>query len=251
MRAALRAEGLSQRFKKRRALHRFSLSLYPGELLGLLGPNGAGKTTTFRILSGLLKPQEGRVFLGEQEISAWPLWRRARAGLGYLPQEPSVFKDLSVAQNLRLPLRRLKLSRAEHQRRLLKLLRRFELLELEDVRGDRLSGGERRRLEIARALALRPQLLLLDEPFAGLDPKGAAALSSLLQSLVREGIGILLTDHDARQTLDACDRVYILDHGELLMEGQPAEVAADKMVQRRYLGERASPADEGMQCLWK
>lgn len=231
------ADALRRRFRSREVVHDLSLRVEPGRVVGLLGPNGAGKTTTFRMLAGLLRPHGGRVRLGDRDISGWPLWRRARAGLGYLPQGATVFRRLTARQNVEVGLRRRGLGRAERRRHADALLERFELTALADQRGDALSGGERRRVEIARALAAEPKVLLVDEPFAGLDPRGTADLARHLRGLAASGVGVLVTDHDVRQTLVACDTAYILDRGSLLRAGEPGRIIEDPEVQRRYLGE--------------
>ncbi len=228
---SLTALGLSKRFGRRTVLHDLSLRVEPGEVVGLLGPNGAGKTTTFRILAGLLRADAGEVRLDGVELGRKPLWRRARLGLGYLPQRPTVFRRLTVAENVAAALE------DPRDPRLHALLESFGLAALADARGAELSGGERRRVEIARALARRPRVLLVDEPFAALDPKTASSVAGHLRRLAEEGVGVLLTDHDARQTLVAADRVYILDRGVLLLEGAPGEVAADPRAHAAYLGE--------------
>jgi len=229
-------------------VHDLSLRVEPGEVVGLLGPNGAGKTTTFRMLTGLLRPHGGHVRLGPDDVTRWPLWRRARRGLGYLPQEPTLFRRLTVAENIDVALRRTVRERAARRRARDELLGRFGLAPLAPALGRSLSGGERRRVEILRALAARPRVLLVDEPFAGLDPLSAAQIARQLRSLAREGVGVLITDHDVRQTLETCDRLYILDAGVLMTEGEPSRVAADPRARAAYLGERfdlhARPREE-------
>ena len=232
----LSATGLHRRFRRRVVLHDLTLRVEPGEIVGLLGPNGAGKTTTFRILAGLLRPHSGSVTLGGEDITRWPLWRRARAGLGYLPQQPTVFRRLSVQQNVELGLSRRGLSIAETHQLAQNLLERFGLIELASARGGTLSGGERRRVEIIRALAAAPKILLVDEPFAGLDPVATTRISAHLRTLAQDGVGVLLTDHDARQALETCDRIYILSGGVLIRTGTSAEVAMDPSVRALYLG---------------
>ena len=234
----LAAVGLRRAFGRRLAVRDLSLRVGAGEVVGLLGPNGAGKTTTFRMLCGALRPHAGHVELTGQDVSRWPLWRRARAGLGYLPQGATIFRRLTVAQNLRAGLARRKLSPAQQSDAVDALLHQLGLTQLRDARGDTLSGGERRRAEIGRALAAQPAVLLVDEPFAGLDPAVRHALAAHLRQLASEGVGVLLCDHDAQQSFLTCDRVYILTDGELLAEGPPAEVAADPRVRAAYLGER-------------
>lgn len=237
MTGPLTAVGLHRRFRGRPVVHDLTLHVQPGEVVGLLGPNGAGKTTTFRMLTGLLRPHAGRVLLGGVEVTRWPLWRRARAGLGYLPQQPTVFRRLTVAGNVDAALARRGLDRAARAREVDALLARFGLAELSHARGETLSGGERRRVEIVRALAAGPGIILVDEPFAGLDPRAATGVADHLRRLASAGVGVLLTDHHARQALEACERIYILNRGVLLLEGTPAEVADDPRVRALYLGE--------------
>jgi lipopolysaccharide export system ATP-binding protein len=250
MSAGLSAIGLHRRFRRRAVVHDLSLRVAPGEVVGLIGPNGAGKTTTFRMLAGLLRPHRGSVSLDGRDVTGWPLWRLARRGLGYLPQGPTVFRRLSVAANVEVGLRPRRLGAAERRHERDALLARFGLDALRDARGETLSGGERRRVEVVRALAAGPRILLVDEPFAGLDPRSAAGVADALRDLGREGVGVLLTDHDVRQTLEACDRVYILNAGTLLMEGAPDRIVADERARALYLGERFVFAreSEGPRC---
>jgi lipopolysaccharide export system ATP-binding protein len=229
----LEARGLKRRFGRRFVVDGVSLTLGPGEIVGLLGPNGAGKTTTFRMLTGLLAPHGGDVRLGENDVTRWPLWRRARAGLGYLPQEASIFRRLTVRENLEVAL-----AAVDAPADPVELLRTFGLSALAEARGETLSGGERRRVELLRSLAARPRLLLCDEPFSGLDPKAAEQMAVHLRALADDGVGVLLTDHDVRQTLEVCDRLYIVAAGTVLLHGTPAEIAADEKAQSLYLGTR-------------
>ena len=243
--AGLVALGLHRRFGRRVVVHDLSIRVAPGEVVGLLGPNGAGKTTTFRMLAGLLRAHRGHVHLDGRDVTRHPLWRRARAGLGYLPQGPSIFRRLTVAQNIDAALRHL--PRAERAAHRDALLADFGLDPLAHARGETLSGGERRRVELVRAFAARPTVLLVDEPFAGLDPLAAEAVARHLRRLAAQGVGVLLTDHDVRQALEACTRVYILAHGEVLAAGPSEQVRSDPTVVARYLGEQfdrapASPA---------
>ena len=235
---SLTARGLRRRFGRRTVVDNFDIDVGGGELVGLLGSNGAGKTTTFRMLAGLVPPHGGRVSIDGLDATRWPLWRRARAGLGYLPQSPSVFRRLTVAENIDAGLRAAGLSATKRRESGEALLASFELDALADARGDTLSGGERRRVEIARALAARPSYLLVDEPFAGLDPKGTATLAGHLRQLADGGVGVILTDHNVRQTLEVCDRAYILHAGCTLMVGVPEAVARDPAVRDRFLGPR-------------
>lgn len=232
----LRAERLRRRFGHHVAVDGLDLEVNPGEVVGLLGPNGAGKTTSFRMLAGLLRPDEGCVSLDGEDVTAWPLWRRARRGLGYLPQEPSLFRRLTVAQNVEVALQAARRPEPAHA-----LLEAFGLGPLADRLGARLSGGERRRAELVRCLAAGPRLLLFDEPFSGLDPLASQQIAGHLRSLATAGLGVLLTDHDVRQTLDVCDRLYIVAAGIVLRHGSPAEVAADDRARALYLGSAVSP----------
>lgn len=228
------AQDLRRRFGRRTVVAGVHLSIEPGRVHGLLGPNGAGKTTIFRMLTGLLRPHAGRVALDGVDVTGWPLWRRARAGLGYLPQGPSVFRHVSVRQNVAAGLRHL--PRAQRAAEAEKLLACFGLAERAEARGDRLSGGERRRVEIVRALAANPRVLLVDEPFAGLDPIAADQVRGHLQGLAARGLAVLITDHRVNQAFKACHRVDIIDGGEVLFSGTPADAARDAQVCARYLG---------------
>jgi lipopolysaccharide export system ATP-binding protein len=226
-------------FRKRTVVRGVSVRLQGGEIVGLLGPNGAGKTTTFRCMTGLERPERGRVLLDGADLTRLPMDARARRGLGYLPQEPTVFRRLSVEDNLRAVLEITSLPRPERAARAAALLEEFGLAHLARARGETLSGGERRRLEIARALCTEPRFLLLDEPFTGLDPIAVEEVQRLLVPLARErGIGLLITDHAAREILGLCDRVYLLHDGEIACEGTAAEVAASPFAREVYLGEQ-------------
>ncbi|MCA9537907.1 MAG: LPS export ABC transporter ATP-binding protein [Myxococcales bacterium] len=235
MSGGLQAVGLCRRFGRFTALHDLSLHVEPGEVVGLLGPNGAGKTTAFRLIAGLLRPHAGEVRLDDVDVTRWPLWRRARAGLGYLPQQSTLFRRLTVAANIEVALRHLPAD--ERRARRAAMLDEFGLGALSAAKGATLSGGERRRVEIVRALAAAPKVLLVDEPFAGLDPRSAAGVAAHLRALTPRGVGVLLTDHDVRQALEVCDRIYILADGTLLRAGTAGAVAADAEVRARYLGE--------------
>lgn len=216
------------------------LELHPGEVVGLLGPNGAGKTTTFGLVTGLLRPDDGDVFLDGQSVRELPMYKRARLGIGYLPQEPSVFRQLSVRDNLRLALQESGLQGQALQQRMEDLIREFHLSGFQQRLGIQLSGGERRRTEVARALAvgpLGPRYLLLDEPFAGVDPLAVADLQSLIGELRDRGMGLLITDHNVRETLAITDRAYILTDGRILASGSSTAMAHDPLVRRHYLGE--------------
>lgn len=217
-----------------------SLFVRHGEVVGLLGANGAGKTTTFYMMTGLESAEKGKIFLNDQEVTKLPMYLRARLGLGYLPQEPSIFRKMSAEQNILAVLETLKLKRADRFSRLEELLTEFGVAHVRRTRGDALSGGERRRVEIARCLATEPQIILLDEPFAGIDPIAIDDIREIILYLKRQGIGILITDHNVRETLGICDRAYIMAEGKILRNGAPAELVEDADVRRLYLGERFS-----------
>ena len=232
------AQGLRKRYKSREVVRDFGLTLDAGEVVGLLGPNGAGKTTCFYMIVGLVPTDAGRIELHGRDITAEPMYQRAKLGVGYLPQEPSVFRKLSVADNLRLVLElRPDLDRAGRERELSGLMDELQIAHVADQVGASLSGGERRRTEIARALAARPQLMLLDEPFAGVDPISVGEIQRIIQHLKDRGIGVLITDHNVRETLGICDRAYILNEGAVLAQGAPGALLADPDVRRVYLGE--------------
>ena len=232
------AEGLRKRYGGREVVHDFGLTLDAGEVVGLLGPNGAGKTTCFYMVVGLIDADGGRITLDGQDITGLPMHTRARLGIGYLPQEPSVFRKLSVADNLRLVLElRPELDRAGRERELESLMDELQVAHVADQSGASLSGGERRRVEIARALAARPRLMLLDEPFAGVDPISVGEIQRIVRHLKNRGIGVLITDHNVRETLGICDRAYILNAGTVLAQGAPEAVLANPDVRRVYLGE--------------
>ena len=231
------AEDLSRRFGKHRVVNGVSLSVGPGEVVGLLGPNGAGKTTTFYMIVGFLRADQGRILLGDRDITRLPMYRRARLGIGYLPQEPSVFRKLTVKQNILAVLEVLSLSGRERKERLDQLLAELDLTHLADRKAYHLSGGERRRLEITRALAAEPRFLLLDEPFVGIDPIAVGEIQEIIQRLRRRGLGLLITDHSVRETLRSTDRAYILYEGKILLSGTARELAVDATARRIYLGE--------------
>ncbi|HEY4769131.1 MAG TPA: LPS export ABC transporter ATP-binding protein [Myxococcales bacterium] len=235
---ALHAKGLSKSFRGRRVVDDVSFSVEPGEVVGLLGPNGAGKTTSFHCVVGLLVPDSGAVRLGDRDLSGLPLHERARMGIGYLPQEPSIFRKLTVRQNFLLVLEGLGISRAEQDAKVDELLTEFDLLRVADARGETLSGGERRRAEVARSLLAEPAFMLFDEPFAGVDPIAVHDLQRLIHKLRERGLGILITDHAVRETLGICDRAVLLVDGKLLESGTPAEIAASERARAVYLGER-------------
>ena len=232
------AEGLRKRYKQREVVRDFGLSLDAGEVVGLLGPNGAGKTTCFYMIVGLVAADAGRIVLDGRDITAEPMYTRARLGVGYLPQEASVFRKLTVADNLRLVLElREDLDEDGIERELSSLLDELQIGHVADQLGASLSGGERRRCEIARALAANPRLMLLDEPFAGVDPISVGEIQRIVRHLKNRGIGVLITDHNVRETLGICDRAYILSEGAVLAQGAPATLLANPEVRRVYLGE--------------
>ncbi|UOV02525.1 LPS export ABC transporter ATP-binding protein [Pseudoxanthomonas mexicana] len=234
----LTAKGLRKRYKQREVVADFGLTLQPGEVVGLLGPNGAGKTTCFYMIVGLVAADAGTIELDGQDITAQPMYQRAKLGVGYLPQEPSVFRKLSVADNIRLVLElREDLDAVGIDRELASLLDELQVTHVADQLGASLSGGERRRVEIARALAARPRLMLLDEPFAGVDPISVGEIQRIVKHLKNRGIGVLITDHNVRETLGICDRAYILNAGSVLAQGAPDALLANPDVRRVYLGE--------------
>ncbi|WP_240098084.1 LPS export ABC transporter ATP-binding protein [Thermomonas flagellata] len=232
------AEGLRKRYRAREVVRDFGLTLDAGEVVGLLGPNGAGKTTCFYMIVGLVPADAGRIVLDGRDITDQPMYARARLGVGYLPQEPSVFRKLSVADNLRLVLElRRDLDDIGRERELEALLDELQVRHVADQLGASLSGGERRRVEIARALAGKPRLMLLDEPFAGVDPISVSEIQRIVCHLKKRGIGVLITDHNVRETLDICDRAYILAEGRVLAQGAPAQLLENPDVRRVYLGD--------------
>ena len=233
------AEGLRKKYKQREVVKEFALTLDAGEVVGLLGPNGAGKTTCFYMIVGLVAADAGRIVLDGRDITAEPMYTRARLGVGYLPQEASVFRKLSVADNLRLVLElREDLDGDGIERELSALLDELQIGHVADQLGASLSGGERRRCEIARALAAKPRLMLLDEPFAGVDPISVGEIQRIVTHLKNRGIGVLITDHNVRETLGICDRAYILAEGSVLAQGAPDALLADPDVRRVYLGDQ-------------
>ena len=236
--ATLRAEHLAKRYKKRTVVSDVSYAVSSGEVVGLLGPNGAGKTTSFYMMVGLVPSDEGRILLDDQDITALPMHSRARLGVGYLPQEASIFRKLTVEQNIMgiLQLRK-ELSRQERQDELEHLLDDFQIQHIRGSEGIALSGGERRRVEIARALAANPKFILLDEPFAGVDPISVGDIQHIITSLTKRDIGVLITDHNVRETLGICERAYILGNGHVIAEGSPEDVLNNEKVREVYLGE--------------
>jgi len=234
---ALEVRSIAKSYDRRAVLHDVSLTVSRGEVVGLLGPNGAGKTTCFYSIMGLVKPDSGRIFLDEQEITDLPMYRRAILGIGYLPQETSIFRGLTVEQNILAVLEVSEPDRGARMARLEKLLGEFGLTDLRDAAALALSGGERRRCEIARSLAADPSIMLLDEPFAGIDPISIAEIRDLVRELKQRDIGVLITDHNVRETLDIVDRACIIYDGQVLFQGTPQALVADQEVRRLYLGE--------------
>jgi len=233
----LKTEHLIKSFSKRRVVDDVSLEIHKGEIVGLLGPNGAGKSTTFYMIVGRIWPEAGRVYVGERDLTSLPMFERARAGVGYLPQEASVFRNLSVRQNLELVLEESGVPEEERRQRVEKLLNDYGLSHLQEISGVSLSGGERRRVEIARCLALEPSFILLDEPFSGIDPIAVADLQAIIRDLKAKGYGILLTDHNVRETLSITDRAYLIHEGKVFLEGLPSDIAKNEMAKKFYLGE--------------
>lgn len=234
------AEGLGKSFSKRPVVRGVSLRVDRGEVVGLLGPNGAGKTTTFYMLTGLIAPDAGQILLDGEDVTHLPMFRRARLGIGYLPQEASIFRGLSVEENIRAVLEVVEPVRANREHMLDELLAEFSISHLRRTPSLALSGGERRRVEIARALASRPSFILLDEPFAGIDPIAIGDIRELVGHLKDRGIGVLITDHNVRETLGIIDRAYIIHDGQVMLEGKPDDIVGDEDVRRVYLGDRFS-----------
>ncbi len=234
----LKAEGLVKSFGRRRVVDGVSLHVEHGEIVGLLGPNGAGKTTTFRMICGLLNPDQGAVFLRDQEVTDWPMFQRARSGgMGYLPQQSSVFAKLTVEQNLIALMQLLGMKRVQQQKRCTQLLEQFDIARLRRSRAGKLSGGERRRLEIARCLVSDPEIIMLDEPFAGIDPVTVQNIQDVIRDLASTGISILITDHAAREILQITDRTYVVNEGQILCSGTAQEIVRHDEVKQKYLGE--------------
>lgn len=233
----LKAENLSKSIKKTKIVESITLEVHSGEVVGLLGPNGAGKTTTFYMICGLLEPSGGKVFLDNNDISAKPLHERSHLGIGYLPQESSIFKDLSVEDNLLLAAQSAFKSKKEQENRIEVMLEAFNIETIRDRKGVSLSGGERRRVEIARALIKNPKFILLDEPFAGVDPIAVLDIQKIIQTLVEMDIGVLITDHNVRETLGVCHRAYVIKSGALFASGKAEEIYENPLVRKYYLGE--------------
>jgi lipopolysaccharide export system ATP-binding protein len=235
--SVLRAVGVAKSYSGRRVVDGINLEVRGGEIVGLLGPNGAGKTTTFHMMVGLVQPDEGKVFLNDEDLTEAPIYQRARSGISYLPQESSVFRRLTVQDNLYAILQTLELSAEEQRGRANALMKMLGVGHLAHHKAHTLSGGERRRVEIARALVLSPFFVLLDEPFTGIDPIAVAEIQKIVRRLITSGIGILITDHNVRETLGICDRAYIVNEGAILEQGTPEKIAASPEARKFYLGE--------------
>ena len=233
----LTATNLVKIYSGRRVVDQVHLEINPGEVVGLLGPNGAGKTTTFYMIVGLIKPDGGEIVLNGEDLSRCPMYIRARKGLNYLPQEPSIFRKLTVRENIMAVLETLALSREEREERLWQLLAELDLTQLADNKAYSLSGGERRRVEITRALVTSPKYILLDEPFAGIDPLAVADIGRIIARLRTKGIGVIISDHNVRETLSVCDRAYIVNEGKILVEGTPEFIAQSEIARKIYLGD--------------
>ena len=238
MNKSLRTSNLVKAYKGRIVVNGVDLEVKEGEVVGLLGPNGAGKTTAFRMIIGLISPQEGEIFLGEKDITRLPIHKRAQLGLGYLSQEPSIFRHLSVEENILAILQTLNLPKEEESKRLGELLKELKVDHLRQQRADTLSGGERRRVEIARSLVTNPRFMLLDEPFVGIDPITVNDLQEVIRELKEKGIGLLITDHNVRETLEITDRAYIMYQGEILISGSANELINNPKAREIYLGEK-------------
>jgi len=238
-RTVLRAAALTKSYGRRTVVRNVDLQIHQGEVIGLLGPNGAGKTTTFYMVVGLARPDSGQVFLGDEDITPLPMYQRARRGIGYLPQEPSVFRKLTAEENILAILETRKdLDKAGRKQELERLLSELHIAHIREGEGQSLSGGERRRVEIARALAANPRFILLDEPFAGVDPIAVGDIQHIVHHLKQRGIGVLITDHNVRETLSLCERAYILAEGAVIAEGPPATLLENETVRKVYLGEQ-------------
>ena len=238
--AGLKTQNLVKSFRSRKVVNRVSIEVKQGEIVGLLGPNGAGKTTTFYMVVGLTRPDEGQVLLNDEDVTHFPMHKRAKKGVSYLPQEPSVFRKLTVEDNILAVLESQKLSAFDRKKRARSLLREMNILHIKDSMAYTLSGGERRRVEISRALATSPVFILLDEPFAGIDPIAVSDIQSIISQLKKRGIGVLITDHSVRETLSITDRAYIINEGEIISSGSPQRVAQDEKVKQIYLGDQFS-----------
>ena len=238
--AALKIRNLVKSYRSRKVVNRVTLEIKQGEIVGLLGPNGAGKTTIFYMVVGLTRPDDGQVFLNDADITNFPMHQRAKKGLSYLPQEPSVFRKLTVEENLLAVLESQKLSTFDRKKKARSLLRELNILHIKDSMAYSLSGGERRRVEISRALATSPIFVLLDEPFAGIDPIAVSDIQSIVSQLKKRGIGVLITDHNVRETLSITDRAYIINEGEIISSGSPHQIVQDEKVKQIYLGDQFS-----------
>ena len=238
--AGLRTENLIKSYRARKVVNRVNIEVDRGEIVGLLGPNGAGKTTTFYMVVGLTRPDDGKVLLNDEDVTYFPMHERARRGISYLPQEPSVFRKLTVEENIIAVLETQKLSSFDCKKKARSLLRELNILHIKDSKAYSLSGGERRRVEISRALATSPVFILLDEPFAGIDPIAVVDIQSIISQLKNKGIGVLITDHNVRETLSITDRAYIINAGEIISSGKPIDVAQDEKVKQIYLGNQFS-----------
>ena len=234
----LRSDKLLKIYKKRRVVNGISISVSSGEIVGLLGPNGAGKTTTFYMITGLIRPNGGRIYMDDHDVTRLPMYKRARKGIGYLPQEPSIFRKLNVEQNIMAILETMPISRKERKTRLEQLLEDLDVKDLRKSMAYNLSGGERRRVEIARALVTNPKFILLDEPFSGIDPITVEEIQKIIHKLRENGLGILITDHNVRETLSVTDRAYIIFEGEILKAGNAEFLANDPEARKIYLGEK-------------
>jgi len=238
--AGLKIRNLVKSYRSRKVVNKVTLEIKQGEIIGLLGPNGAGKTTTFYMVVGLTSPDDGQVFLNDEDITNFPMHKRAKKGVSYLPQEPSVFRKLTVEENLLAVLESQKLSTFDRKKKARSLLRELNILHIKDSMAYSLSGGERRRVEISRALATSPIFILLDEPFAGIDPIAVSDIQSIVSQLKNRGIGVLITDHNVRETLSITDRAYIINEGEIISSGSPHQIVQDEKVKQIYLGDQFS-----------
>ena len=238
--AGLKIRNLVKSYRSRKVVNKVTLEIKQGEIIGLLGPNGAGKTTTFYMVVGLTSPDDGQVFLNDEDITNFPMHKRAKMGVSYLPQEPSVFRKLTVEENLLAVLESQKLSTFDRKKKARSLLRELNILHIKDSMAYSLSGGERRRVEISRALATSPIFVLLDEPFAGIDPIAVSDIQSIVSQLKNRGIGVLITDHNVRETLNITDRAYIINEGQIISSGSPHQIVQDEKVKQIYLGDQFS-----------
>ena len=236
----LKIRNLVKSYRSRKVVNKVTLEIKQGEIIGLLGPNGAGKTTTFYMVVGLTRPDDGQVFLNDEDITNLPMHKRSKKGVSYLPQEPSVFRKLTVEENLLAVLESQKLSTFDRKKKARSLLRELNILHIKDSMAYSLSGGERRRVEISRALATSPKFILLDEPFAGIDPIAVSDIQSIVSQLKNRGIGVLITDHNVRETLNITDRAYIINEGQIISSGSPHQIVQDEKVKQIYLGDQFS-----------